>query len=82
MNKLGATPMKSIVAVAELAIPPDCDSGRCGFKSRQSPLVFTKDCSYDNNIWFCCSYFCAGSIVANALDFFDKKKYLGKEFIC
>ena len=53
MNKLGANPMKSIVAVGELAIPPDCDSGRCGFKPRRSPLVFTKDYQYDDNIRFC-----------------------------
>lgn len=53
MNKLGANPMKSIVAVGELAIPPDCDSGRCGFKPRRSPLVFTKDYPYDDNIRFC-----------------------------
>lgn len=52
MNKLGANPMKSIVAVGELAIPPDCDSGRCGFKPRRSPLVFIKDYPYDDNMRF------------------------------
>ena len=61
--------MKSMVAVGELAIPPDCDSGRCGFKPRRSPLVFTKDYQYDDNIWFRYQHFRAGSIVANALDF-------------
>ena len=43
MNKLGANPMKSIVAVAEMAYAPDCGSGLCEFESHRSHYALIRN---------------------------------------